>query len=373
MIYLQQGTLFAVRFDLNRLETIGPAVPALEGVAANPGVTGGAQLAVSSEGTLVYAPGTAETTANPIDWLTRDGKASVLRATKADWANPRFSPDGKKLALQISDGKQNDIWVYEWARDTLTQLTFDPGEDRAPVWTPDGQRVMFASNRAKASVTNLYWVNADGTGDVTRLTDSPESQTPWSWHPSGKLLAFNANRGATGNDLMILSMEGDAARGRTPGKPTVFLSTPANEAAPMFSPDGRWIAYYSNEAPGNFDVYVRPFPGPGGKWRVSTAGGAHPRWSTTTHDLLFLTAVGKVMVAPYAVVGDSFRADTPQIWSPTSVRAGSSPITIPYDLHPDGKRLAAAAAQAQASGVQDKVVFVFNFADYLRKIAPGTR
>jgi len=316
-------------------------------------------------------PGTAAATANPIDWLTRDGKTSVLRATKADWANPRFSPDGQKLAFQILDGKQTDIWVYEWARDTLTQLTFDPGEDRAPVWTPDGRRIVFASNRAKAGVSNLYWVNADGTGDVTRLTDSPETQIPWSWHPSGKFLAFLANRGATGNDLMILSMEGDATRGWTPGKPTVFLSTPANETAPMFSPDGRWIAYYSNEAPGNFDVYVRPFPGPGGRWRVSTAGGAYPRWSTTMHDLLFLTASGKVMVARFAVVGDSFRADTPQIWSPTSVRGGSN-TNISYDVHPDGKRLAAAAAQDQAS-VQDKVVFVFNFADYLRKIAPGTK
>jgi hypothetical protein len=379
LIYLQQGTLFAVRFDLNRFETIGQAVPALEGVAANPGVTGGAQLAVSSEGTLVYAPGTAATiAATPIEWLTRDGKTSVLRATKTDWGNPRFSPDGHKLALQISDGKQNDIWVYEWARDRLTQLTFHPAEDRSPVWTPDGLRIVFASNRDKAGATNLYWVNADGTGDATRLTDSPESQTAWSWHPSGKFLAFYANRGATGNDLMILPMEGDAARGWRAGEPTVFLSTPANEVAPMFSPDGRWIAYHSNEAAGNLDVYVRPFPGPGGRWRVSTAGGAYARWSTTTHDLLFLTGSfigrleGKVMVAPYAVVGDSFRADTPQIWSPTSVRSGSN-TNISYDLHPDGKRLAAAAAPDQASGVQDKVVFVFNFADYLRTIAPETK
>jgi len=374
LIYMQQGTLFAVRFDLGRLETIGQAMPAIEGVTAYPGATGGAQLAFSSDGTFVYVPGAGVTTANPTDWMTRDGKTSVLRATKADWWNPRFSPDGQKLALEISDGKQSDIWVYEWARDTLTQLTFDPGQDRFPAWTPDGRRIVFASDRAKAGALNLYWVKADGTGDVTRLTDSSENHFDPSWHPTGKFLVFTAGRGgATGNDLMILPMEGDDARGWKPGKPTVFLSTPANEVYPMFSPDGRWVAYASTEViAGPNDVYVRPFPGPGGKWRVSTEGGVYPRWSTTTHELLFLNNQSKVMFAPYAVVGDSFRADRPQIWSPTGIR-GARIGNSAYDLHPDGKRLAAAAAQDQGSGVQDKVVFVFNFADYLRKIAPGTK
>jgi hypothetical protein len=140
----------------------------------------------------------------------------------------------------------------------------------------------------------------------------------------------------------------------------------------MFSPDGRWIAYYSNEAGAGGDVYVRPFPGPGGKWRVSAEGGTYARWSTTAHELLFATLAGKVMVAPYAVVGDSFRADKRQIWSPTSIRAGTS-TTSAYDLHSNGKRIAASASLEQAGVVQDKVVFVFNFADYLRKIAPGTK
>jgi len=366
LIYLQQGTLFAVRFDLDRLETIGQAVPALEGLRANPGFTGGAQLALSAEGTLVYVPGTAAT-ANQMDWMTRDGKTSVLRATKADWGNPQFSPDGQKLAFEIYDGKQRDIWVYEWARDTLTQLTFDPGQDAFPVWTPDGRHIVFSSNRA-SPVSNLYWVNADGTGDVMRLTDGSETNCGASWHPSGKFLAFTATRKGTARDLMILPMEADAARGWTPGTPTIFLGTPADEVLPMFSPDGRWIAYYSNEAGGtNFDVYVRPFPGPGGKWRVSTEGGTSPRWSTSARELLFLSQT--VMFAPYSVVGDSFRAGTPQTWSPMGV-LGSRPGNSAYDLHPDGKRIAAVAAQAPGSVVQDKVVFVFNFFDYLQKIAP---
>jgi serine/threonine-protein kinase len=365
LMYLRQSTLFAVRFDLDRLETIGPAMPALEDVATNPASSGGAQLAVSSEGTLVYVPCAAATAANSIDWMTREGKTSVLRATKADWANPRFSPDGQKLALEIFDGKHRNIWVYEWARDTLTQLTFDPGQDKAPVWTPDGRLIVFSSDRAKPGTLNLYWVNADGTGEVMRLTDSPEPQYAGSWHPSGKFLVFNGSPNA---NQMILPMEGDAARGWTPGKPTASLNT-GNYS--MFSPDGRWIAYASNEAGGgSLDVYVRPFPGPGGKWRISTDGGSFPHWSAPTHELLFVSQ-GKVMVARYVVVGDSFRADTPQVWSPTSVRSFGS--NYPYDLHPDGKRLVIAAAPDQSNVVQDKVVFVSNFFDYLWKIAPGNK
>ena len=263
--------------------------------------------------------------------------------------------------------------MYEWARDTLTQLTFDPGRIATPVWTPDGRRIVFSSDRAKPGISNLYWVNADGTGEVTRLTDSPD-------RPDALVVASQRQvprvlrpfAAPPAGDLMILPMEGDAARGWTPGKPTVFLSTPATEAAPMFSPDGRWIAYASNEA-GSYDVYVRPFPGPGGQWRVSTAGGIYPRWSATTHELLLApSGQGTIMAAPYTVVGDSFRADTPQLWSPTSIQ-GVSTINGGYDLHPDGKRVATVCGPGAGQRRQDKVVFVFNFVDYLRTIAPGTK
>jgi serine/threonine-protein kinase len=369
LLYVQQGTLFAAAFDLDRLETIGQAVPALEGVAADPGA-GGAQVAFSADGTLVYVPGEAAAAAQPIDWMTRDGKVSTLRAERAAWANPVFSPDGQRLALDISDGKQRDIWIYEWARDTLTQLTFESGNDGRPVWTPDGRRIVFSSDRAEPGTNNLYWANADGTGEVTRLTESPESQFAFSWHPGGRFLAFVANRGATSWDLMILPMEGDASQGLTPGKATVFLGPPGTQVYPMFSPDGRWIAYMSFEA-GNADVYVRPFPGPGGQWRISTGGGSFPLWSATARELLFLSQ-GKVMFAPYSVVGDSFRADAPRPWSPTGLRGIG--VSYPYDLHPDGKRLALIAAPEQSDALaQDKVVFFFGFGEHLKKIAPGTR
>ena len=220
---------------------------------------------------------------------------------------------------------------------------------------------------------NLYWVNADGTGEVTRLTDSPDTnssrcrgiRTASSWRS-------RESRRPTGIDLMMLPMEGDAARGWTPGTPTVFLATPAIEVLPSFSPDGRWLAYQSNEG-GLFDIYVRAFPGPGGKWRVSSDGGIWPTWSPASRELLFLNA-SKVMVAPYTVDGDSFKADKPQLWSPIGYQSVGGAGFGPYAVHPDGKRLALAAAEQTApGGIQDKVVFISNFFDYLNKIAPSKK
>jgi len=373
LLYVQQGTLFAAPFDSVRLEMVGPGVPVIQGLMSSP-TSGGAQVDVSGEGTLVYVPGgVASNLANATDWITRDGQTSGLRTTRSQWANPRFSPDGQKMAMDISDGKQRDIWVYDLARDTLTQLTFDAGSDTNPVWTPDGKRIAFTSDRAKTgSPRNLYWMSADGTGQVTRLTESAGEQYPASWHPSGKFLGYTENRGATGWDAMILPMEGDAAKGWTAGTPTVLLGTPAHEDTPMFSPDGRFVAYYYTEGGGTgFDVYVRPFLGAGGPWRVSANGGMYPRWSSTTHQLLWAdVAQLKVMFAPFSVAGDAFVPGKPELWSPKAflwIADGNSY----YDLHPDGKRVAVASSVGQT--VEDHIVVMSHFLDYLRTIAPGKK
>ena len=164
LLYIQQGTLFAVPFDPVRLETVGPGVAVLQGLTSS-ATSGGAQVDVSRQGTLAYVPGgVTSNLANTLDVMTRDGQTSGLRTARSQWANPRFSPDGQKIAMDISDGRQRDIWVHDWARDSLTQLTFGPGSDTNPIWTPDGKRIAFTSDRAKAGGSrNLYWVNADGT------------------------------------------------------------------------------------------------------------------------------------------------------------------------------------------------------------------
>ena len=129
----------------------------------------------------------------------------------------------------------------------MSRLTFDPAEDRRPIWTPDGRRITFRSVRDKAP-GNLFWQRSDGTGEIQRLTRSENSQNPFSWHPGGKLLAFIENRPQTGWDILILPMDGNEAAGWRPGAPTIFLESPFTEDSPAFSPDGRWIAYQSNES-----------------------------------------------------------------------------------------------------------------------------
>jgi serine/threonine-protein kinase len=169
-------------------------------------------------------------------------------------------------------GSLEDIWVYECQRDTTWRFTFGPRFNFRPIWTPDGLRLAFASDRAKRGVTNIYWQRADGTGEVQRLTESTNAQLPNSWHPNGKFLAFTEENPQTAFDMMVLPMEGSEGAGWKPGKPFVFLNGPSNEGLAQFSPDGRWIAYVSDET-GRFEIYVRPFPGPGERGRfLRTAG-----------------------------------------------------------------------------------------------------
>ena len=171
---------------------------------------------------------------------------------------------------------------------------------------------------------------------------------------------------------MILPIEGDEVSGWKPGKPYAFLNTPASEFAPSFSPDGRWLAYHSNES-GRDEVYVRPFPPREGKWPVSSGGGQWPIWSRARakRELLYQTLDNQIMAVPYSVEGDSFRREAPRLW--TERRILRRPTLRSMDLHPDGERVAAAVAtEGRAEGSQDKVVFIFNFFDELRRIARKT-
>jgi len=377
LVYLHNGTLFATPFDLDRLEATRAPVPVIEVVKSEP-VHQSAQFAFSSTGTLLYLPGQSTVSGSAISWITPDGKTTPLLNARGHYLDLHLSPDGRRLAMSLLDAKQEgvDVWVYEYQRDTTSRLTFGAPLNVRPVWTPDGLRLAFASYRTKRGVANNYWQHADGTGEVQRLSESDNPQGPSSWHPSGKFLAFTEENPQTALDIMVLPMEGSEAGGWKPGKPFAFLNSPNNETTPMFSPDGRWIAYVSDES-GRFEVYVRSFPGPGGRWQISTNGGLWPSWSPKGKELFYEEVSGsRIMVAAYAASGGEFQPEKPRPWVSNSVPLLQG-ADRPLDVSPDGKRLAVllkAPDQSQTRAKEDRITFFFNFTDELRRIAPtGTR
>ena len=359
LLYIHEGTLFAAPFDVQTLELTGQAVPILEGVLANPR-GGSAQFAHSHEGTLVYLPGVATSGRFTLNWLDSKGETKPLRDVPADYQDVRLAPGGQRLAVQINDGAQSDIWVYEWERDTLTRLTFDAAYDYDPLWSPNGDGLVFTSDREGAY--SLYWKRADGSGGVQRLAESRNIRVPESWHPTGKFLAFFEIDPETNSDIRILALEGDDRSGWKPGQVTTFLSTLFNELFPAFSPDGRWLAYQSNES-GQDEIYVRSFPGPGGPWQISSGGGTIPIWSENGKELFYLAPTRQIMMVTYSAEGESFGGSQPRLWS--EERIAERPFSRGYDLHPDGERFAVLKELVEEK--PNKVVLILNFFELLRQ------
>jgi hypothetical protein len=383
LLYMSNGTLFAAPFDLKTLSVTGAAVPAVEQVSWDT-LGGSAQFAVSRHGTLVFTPGVAQQTDfGALSWLDRTGTVTPLKVFPGVWGMPRFAPDGRRLAItRAGDGGNLDIWTYDLERDTLTRITLDSANDMGPVWTPDGRRIVFGSTRGQPNASNLYWQRADGTGEAQRLTtDTEHPQLPSSWHPTRPLLAFHDGNPPGAQRVMLLELEGNEATGWKPKPPTEFIAGAYRNVMPMFSPDGRWLAYLSNKS-GQFELYVRPFPGPGDEVQISSGGANDPRWSAARREILYSTIgqspFGQIMVAPYAVDGNTFKPEKPRLWSSRSI------VTPPLqmyghflDMHPDGQRLAASVApEVRSSNGQDQpalVVFVLNFFEELRRRLPGAR
>ncbi len=356
LVYVHDDTLFAVPFDLKRLETSGQPIPVLEQVRNDNG-TAGAQFSFSQSGSFVYVPGRNVTNLYSLYWLTSDGKMQPLRETPAAYLAPSFSPDGKSIASSIAAGGKRDIWVYSWERDTLTRLTFTADDlNTWPAWTPDGKRIAYAVTTERG-LSNISWKRADGVGDAQRLIEGKSSLVQPSWSPDGRTL--------TNADIMTLSVEGDEKTGWKSGPAKPFLNTPSNEFFPAFSPDGHWLAYMSNES-GHYQVYVRPFPGPGGKWQISTGGGVFPEWSPNGREIFYRTLENKIMVAAYTATGDSFRAEKPRSWSDVQI-FDLGYFERDFALHPDGGRIAVLKAPAEAQSGVTKVTFIFNFFHEIRR------
>jgi eukaryotic-like serine/threonine-protein kinase len=352
LVYAQGGSLMAAPFDTQRLAVTGAAVPVVEGVLQF--TTGGAaQYSFSATGSLVYVQGSGQGAQSKLVWVNRNGVEQPLAAPAHDYVAPRISPDGRRVAVGIRQ-QDSQVWLYDLSRETLTRLTFE-GNANNPVWTPDGKRIAF--DTSKEGPVNIFWQLADGSGGLERLTSSEYLQAPHSWSPDGQLLAFITASPTTGVDIWVLRL--------SDRKTQSFLRTPFTEGGPRFSPDGRWLAYVSDES-GRFEIYVQPYPGPGGKWQISTEGGTEPVWNPNGGELFYRS--GERMMAVAIATQPSFTAGKPRMlfkgqYVPT--------VTTPpnYDVSPDGQRfLMLKSSEEEQKATQ--IVVVQNWFEELKRRVP---
>ena len=360
LVYGAENTIRAVPFDPVRLEVLGDPIPLAEGVLMKRN-SGAADFSVAADGTLVYIAGAAGGLQRRLVWAERGGARRPINAPPRAYTTMRISPDGTRVALAARD-QQDDIWIWDFARETLTRLTTDPSNDFAPIWTRDGRRIVFSSTRVSPSP--LFVQAADGTGGTERLTESAEAHAPNTFSPDGGRLIFRADTGtATGQDLRMLVLDGER-------RITPLIQTPFDERNAVISPDGKWIAFQSNES-GTDEVYVRPFPDvESGRWQVSTPGGFHPAWAPNGRELFYVAADGRLMAVDVRSQG-GFAAGGPRMLVDGGfyfylVAQGRS-----YDISPDGTRFL--LIQAPNTGTQADtagLTVVLNWAEELKRLVP---
>jgi serine/threonine-protein kinase len=370
LIYINQGNLFAVRFDPAAGKTSGSPTPMIDDVAANTTI-GTGQFDFSQNGMLVYLRGKPTVLTAPLLWLSASGKTEQLLVASA-LLDPRLSPDGSKVALSTGTFPGADIAVYNLASTSLTKVTFNSQGNRYPVWAPDGKHILYLSQAGGAS--SFWWIRTDGSSEPQRLFESKDDLVPASISPDGHWLAYTATGSNTALDIWTLPLDLSDPEHPKAGTPEPFLHSPATEAGPAFSPDGRWLAYTSSES-SSTEVYVRPFrpqgQASGGKWQISAGGGGIPVWSRDGHRLFYQTQEGYIMVADdCAAEGESFTHGKVRKWYDKPLALpGLSPI---FDVAPGGSRLLVVMRPTGPleAGTYAHITVLLNFFDELRRRVP---
>jgi Tol biopolymer transport system component len=365
LVFVHRGVLHAVRFDADRLEVEGTPVPLVQDLASDPESAAG-RFDFSRSGMFAFRTGVG-VQAWTVGRLDSDAKIAPLFSKPAMYYSPRFSPDGRRLAVAIDSGKGMDIVVHDFERDTTSPVTFNAETNADPVWTSDGAHFVFRS--LAANTWHLWWIRADGGGGPQPLFANAGEVGDLganAMSPDNRRLIYSRTDPVTAGDLWIMPVDPSDPDRPKAGLPELLLRTPANETRPAFSPDGRWVAYNSNES-GTIEVYVRAFassPGAGGKWQISNGGGGTPVWSRTASELYFPQA-GQIMVSGYTVRGSSFEASKPRAWS--NQRLFQTAFTN-FDLAPDGTFAIVPDSSALPADV--RVTMLLNFFDELRRRLP---
>jgi serine/threonine protein kinase/WD40 repeat protein len=347
LLYVKDRTLLAQPFDIRAMRITGEPMPVVDGVGA--GSNGLANFSVSNNGTLTYS--TVGTQGNSqMAWLDRTGRVIAPVGPSGNMLNLSLAPDGKRVAIRIIDPQTSnrDIWVIDPDRGTNTRFTFESSIETTPVWSPDGSRIAFSSDR-NGGVNNIYQKLSSGTGSDESVLASPNGKFLTCWSRDGRYLVYQDLDPTTGADIMVLPLFGDR-------KPIPFLHSTFNEGHGRLSPDSRWLAYSSDES-GQFEVYVQAFPGPGGKWQISTRGGFQPMWRADGKELYYIATDGRLMESSVNA-GDGFAAGvpTPLFNSHLSLSSAQSQ----YAPSADGQRFLLITQESGASLTPLAVVLDWN-------------
>jgi len=331
LLWSREGTLTAQRLDLAQAVLTGNPIALADGVEGRPSVT--------PTGLIAYRTGSAAD--RQLTWIDRTGtELGTLGEPDSSIRNPRLAPDGRRVAVGRGAQGNQDIWLLDGARSS--RFTFDPAFDGFHLWSPDGSRMVFRSGRTAGLPGDLYLKSSSGAVEETLWVSSDQSKTPNSWSADSRFLMYTTITTDNARDLWAVPMTGNPM-------PFLVLQTPFNELAGAFSPDGRWIAYESDES-GRYEVYIRAFVAPDtgaapavvGQWQISTAGGRDPLWSPDGQELYYLDPAGNMVAAPIMVTGDRVEVGAPAVLFPTRIVGGGRPefsLGRQYDVAPDGRFL----------------------------------
>ncbi len=353
IVYSNRGALLAVPFDLSSLTVTGTPVTVIEGIKTT--LSFDSSFSVSANGTLVYEPQVSTSTGSRLASVDRAGNVRPMTDGRALTRNFSVSPDGKQVAAEVV-AVNDDIWIYDVADGTSTRLTFEPGDEVFPQWTPDGRRIAFGTRIGK-----MFWKSADGTQQREEFPRGEFPRFPSSFTPDGKTLAFVEAHPSTRNDIWLMPLDGDR-------KAQPFLNTEADEKGPKFPPDGRWLTYMSDET-GHDEIWARPIGSSGAKKRVSTGGGAWPVWNRNGRELFFLKGH---KIAAVSVDADLNRVgqerivlDAPQFENAQFQEFQSKPE---YDVMPDGEHFVVLLTPKYPAITHFNVVV--NWLEELKRLAP---
>ena len=353
LLFLRDDTLMAQALDTRRFELAGEPFPVAEHVGSFRAM---GYFSVSENGVLAYRSG-ASASGSQLLWFDRQGKSQGALGPPAFYLDVALSPDGKRAAAVQDQTTNRDIWIIDVARNIPTRFTFDVAQDRFPVWSPDGTRLVFGSDRRARGIFDIYRKDAGYSGNEELLF---KSGAPLSWSPDGRNLLYLSNDPKTRADLWVLPDPAGAAGER---KPTPYLQTPFNEVQGQFSPDGRWIAYASDDAvQGQYQIYVQSFPPGTGKFQISTgAGGTQPRWRRDGKELFYIAADGKLM-AVEVKTGHGFEPGVPKPLFDPRILSGGPNASFRYDVAADGKRfLVNSTYSAAENSAPDPITVVLNW------------